>query len=357
MKKISLILLISILSLFLSGCNLPFYLDAQAQPASSNGVYRLATPDPNATTTPTPFLPSAPTPILLDPENIALEPSPTPTVKGSKQTATPTPAVTKTPVLAGERPDGLVTILLLGSDYRPNAGFRTDVIILVFLNPKKGTVSLVSFPRDLYVNIPGWMMQRINTSQMFGGFPTTQLTFQENFNIRPDYYIMTNFNGFKGMIDTLGGVTIYASKNLTDRCDLPQGVGKYCSVGPGSLHMDGDTALWYIRSRYSSNDFDRERRAQEVLQGIFLKLMSLNAVTRAPDLFKQFSSSVETDLTITQILPLLPLAAQVGDTNQVKRYSIGPGQVVDFVTPEGAMVLIPDKNAIWQIILQAMNPS
>ncbi|HEX9013517.1 MAG TPA: LCP family protein [Anaerolineaceae bacterium] len=249
------------------------------------------------------------------------------------------------------KPAGQVNILIFGSDWRPNAGYRTDVILLLSVNTQKGTAALVSFPRDLYVDIPGWTMQRLNTAQAHGGFALTQATFAENFGVRPDHYIMTNFQGFKGIIDTLGGINIYASRSLSDTCDLPQAVRGYCNVEPGTIHMDGATALWYVRARHSTSDFDRTRREQEVIQAIFYKLISLNGLARVPELFNMFSSSVETDMSLTDFLSLLPAAKQLTDLKNLTRYFIGTGQVTSWITPDGADVLVPDEDLIFNTII------
>jgi len=258
---------------------------------------------------------------------------------------------------AGMRtPSGLVNILLLGSDWRPGSGYRTDVLLLISIYTKEGKVHLLSFPRDLYVQIPGMGQERINVIQASGGFPLTNSTFEYNFGIHLDHYIMTNFSGFQAIIDTLGGIDINAASNLSDRCDLPYSSSSYCSIGPGEKHLDGALALWYVRSRKTTSDFDRTRRAQEVLEGLFRKLMSLDAVARAPELFNLFINNVETDLSVSDILPLIDLAPKIlADTNRVQRFSIGP----EHVTPSNssstnAYVLIPNYELIWQVILQAV---
>ena len=255
-----------------------------------------------------------------------------------------------------QAPSGQINILLLGSDYRVNQGSRTDIILLVSLFTKEKKINLISFPRDLYIEIPGFGKERINTSQSLGGFPLTQATFKYNFGIHLDHFIQTDFNGFQAIIDTLGGIDINAAVNLTDRCDLPYSHGSYCSVGPGPHHLDGALALWYVRSRYSTSDFDRGRRAQEVIEGIFNKLISWNALTKAPELFNLFKNSVETDLTISDVLPLIPLASSIAsDTSLVRRYFIGPDQAKPYISPStGAYLLIPDYDAIWQIIINAI---
>jgi polyisoprenyl-teichoic acid--peptidoglycan teichoic acid transferase len=342
-------IIIAILIILTLACELPATQPVSTPLSTKISAGYIVTVGPWATATPTPFQPLNPN-ITASPTDAEIHPSRTPTLE---DTTTPTITLTPTPDRPA-KPEGQVNILLLGSDYRPNSGYRTDVIILVSLNPKQGTVSAVSFPRDLYLDIPGYGPERINTTMEFGGFPMTQATFDKYFKVKPDYYIMTNFAGFKSIINSLGGITVHAASNLTDRCDLPQSVNSYCSVGPGAVQMDGDLALWYVRSRYSSSDFDRERRSQEVIQAIFIKLISLDAISRAPTLFEEFISTVETNLTVGAILPLLPLASTIADGSHIRRYTIGPAQVIPYVTGGGAQVLLPKEDAIWQIIKEAI---
>jgi LCP family protein required for cell wall assembly len=278
----------------------------------------------------------------------------------SSGTATETqPAPTPTPYadLGFELPKSMINILLLGSDRRADNSFRTDVIMMLSLDPEKGTASLISFPRDLYVSIPGVGMERVNTSQEFGGFPLTQETFKLNFGVKPGYYMLTDFNGFTGIVDTLGGIDVYAAYNLTDVCDLPQAVDKMCTIYAGQNHFDGQTALWYARSRRSTSDFDRTRRAQEVITAIFQKLMSLNAVNRAPELYDMFKTSVETNIPLTTIVPLLPLFLKIyNDPSIVKRFAIGPKEVTSYVVPEsGAQVLLPIQDSVMAIMREALS--
>jgi len=253
-------------------------------------------------------------------------------------------------------PEDQINILLLGSDWRPNSGYRTDVILLVSINVKLATVNLVSFPRDLWVTIPDLQEERINTAMGYGGFPLLKSTMAYNFAIPVDYYMMTNFSGFKNIIDTLGGIEINASKNTEDRCDLSYDHGAWCSVGPGLETLDGELALWYVRSRYTSNDFDRTRRAQEVLEGLFKKLMSLDALIHATELYNLFISSVETNLTFEEIVRLAAIAPTVlSDPDRVQRYAITVNDVTPHVIPSsGANVLLPDYDLIWEIISKAI---
>jgi LCP family protein required for cell wall assembly len=252
-------------------------------------------------------------------------------------------------------PDGQINVLLLGSDWRPGAGYRTDVVLLISIFTKEGKVSLVSFPRDLWIEIPGSEENRINTVMQAGGFPLVVETFERNFAIHVDLYMMTNFSGFRAIVDTLGGIDIDASKNTADRCDLSYQHGAWCSVGPGAAHLDGEMALWYVRSRYTSNDFDRTRRAQEVMVGLFRKLMSLDAISRTPEIYNQFISTVETDISLNDLLPVLNIAPSIlQDQSRIRRYAISTEHVTSHTTLGGAAVLLPNYEAIWQVIQEAV---
>jgi LCP family protein required for cell wall assembly len=281
-------------------------------------------------------------------------------INNPDQAGTPEPAVTQevepsptTRVL--QKPEGQVNYLLLGSDARPDeGGFRTDVIVWVSLNPKGEFVSAVSFPRDLFVNIPGYGNNRINVAFTYGGFDLLADTFEVNFGIRPDRYMLVNFSGFKAVIDSLGGINVQASQNLTDSCAKWINPSGTCSVGPGLVHMDGEVALWYARSRYSTSDIDRARRAQEVIEAIFKRMMSLDAVLMAPDMYSIYKTYVETDVSLTDVVSLLPLATKIYNSGDIRNHVIGYEHAYDWITPQGAQVLLPDYGLIQEVMIEAL---
>jgi LCP family protein required for cell wall assembly len=222
----------------------------------------------------------------------------------------------------------------------------------VTLNKELDRVSLVSFPRDLYVYVPGWTMQRINTAHPHGGFEMTQDTFAYNFGLEPDYFVLINFWSFVQVIDNLGGINVNVAVSLTDQRD---GHGDY-TVPAGLVHMDGETALWYARSRYSSSDFERNRRQQEVLLGMFFRLISLNGLQRAPELYNLYVNNVVTNAVFTDLAPFLGLAGDVADdTSILSSYTIDRSHVTSYTTSAGAAVLLPNYDAIEATIRQALN--
>jgi polyisoprenyl-teichoic acid--peptidoglycan teichoic acid transferase len=320
------------LSLILSACQPLAATGTPASPIVGTIVASTLTADAS---TPTFFEPS-PTASPLPP------PSPTPTngpPGGIPAQAAPIP-----------QPAGEVTILLMGSDQRPGSqDFRADTAVLVALKPD-GSVSLVSFPRDLWVYLPGKFMERINTAQEYGGFALTQATFQYNFGFTPQSYVLTGFSGFQSIIDNLGGIDVQVGQTFSDaRAGFPKGY----TVHAGLVHMDSATALWYVRARETSSDLDRLRRAQEVILAIGKKLLSLNGLTRIPQLYAGFRSAIVTDMTVQDVTTLLPVLQMV-NPNQIQRYAISSDQVTPFYTSGGADVLLPRPQAIRELLLQAL---
>lgn len=252
------------------------------------------------------------------------------------------------------QPAGQINILLLGSDQRPyESGLRTDTIILLTLNPSAGTANLTSFPRDLYVYIPGWTVQRINTAFGYGGFEMLALTMEYNFGVRPDHYVLINLWSFVEVIDSLGGIDVQIGQDL---CDHRDDHGTYC-VQAGPERMHGETALWYVRSRYTTSDLDRNRRQQEVVTALFAKLLSVDGLSRAGELYDIYRDNVTTDMSFEQMATLLPLAAQLSDFSRIHHYYIGFEQITPWVNYYGAQVLLPIREAVLQVMKQALNSS
>jgi anionic cell wall polymer biosynthesis LytR-Cps2A-Psr (LCP) family protein len=164
--------------------------------------------------------------------------------------------------------------------------------------------------------------------------------------------MMVNYNGFKDVVNSLGGIDVTVSEELQDSCQTnPSG---WCVIEPGEHHMDGGTALWYSRSRLTTSDFDRNRRAQEVIMAIFKKAVNLNMLVKVPELYGLYREYVDTDIQLSQVLPLLPLAKPLMNTDNIRRFSVGPEMVSNWITYEGAMVLMPNNWAISEMLSEAL---
>ena len=308
----------------------------------------MATLNPAATATATPFGPSEATITPPPPPPASPTPPATPT---SVEPWGEFPAPVEPSAIEIRRPmtplqmaDGTVNIIILGSDQRPHEyGHRTDTMMLISLDPEAGQATLLSFPRDLYVFIPGWRMDRINTADPNGGPERVAQTMLYNFGIEVDYWVRANFWGFTQAVDTLGGIDVQVGEGLSDECG-----GIHWRYGEGTYHMDGFTALCYVRMRHVTGDFDRMRRQQEVIVGIFDRVLSLDGLARAPELYAQFRSMVETDMELDDIIALLPLAAKISaDPSNISRLEIGVEMGELWRVPySGASVIQPKWDAI-----------
>jgi anionic cell wall polymer biosynthesis LytR-Cps2A-Psr (LCP) family protein len=119
--------------------------------------------------------------------------------------------------------------------------------------------------------------------------------------------------------------------------------------------MDADTVLWYVRSRKTTSDFGRNRRQQEVLQAIIDELLTLENITKVKDYYDLYSGMVTTDMELGDIIPLLPLGVKLTDTSRINHYYVGPKVLTSWITPEGAMVLLPNPDGIRRIMRKALN--
>ena len=127
------------------------------------------------------------------------------------------------------------------------------------------------------------------------------------------------------------------------------------TVPTGVQHMDGDLALWYARSRKRSSDYDRSRRQHQVLRAIFEKALSLKMITKVPQLYAQYAQIVDTDLGLGDLLQFVPMAANLQNA-RIKSRFIGRDQVTPWVTPGGADVLLPNRDAIAALTAEAFLP-
>jgi LCP family protein required for cell wall assembly len=243
--------------------------------------------------------------------------------------------------------------MLLGSDQREGwLTGRTDTMILVTINTKENTVNVTSFPRDLYVYIPGWKEQRLNAAYPHGGFECLQETMAYNFGFTPDYYILINFWAFEYFVDDLGGFYINVPRTV---CDDKWGGGESHCVYPGTRHMNGREALWYVRSRDSSSDFERNSRQQLVLGALLDRMLALETLTRIPKLYKEYSKHVTSNLDLGTILSLIPTAAKLSDKSLIHQFYIDRSAVESWVSPTGAQVLLPKFEVIRAILENALN--
>ena len=246
-------------------------------------------------------------------------------------------------------------ILLIGTDQRDlDVVGRTDTIMVLAIDAPNNRASLISFPRDLYLPIPGVGYSRINMAYAYGeerkpggGLPLLMSTIERNFGIPIERYVRIDFSGFEGVVDALGGVDVVVDCPLYD--ELIYRYFQVYTLEPGTYHMNGEQALYYARSRKTTSDFDRARRQQRVLLAIRKRVLDGDLLPRIPSLWLAMRDVVDTNLSPGDIAELARLGATLDGKDlygMVIRYPL----VTDWVTPQGGMVQLPDLPAINQAL-------
>jgi len=259
-----------------------------------------------------------------------------------------------------------INILLVGLDQRwevQHRSFRTDTIMIASLHADTNEALLFSIPRDLYVEVPGHGKRRINTAHVLGetqnypgGGPALLMdTIQQDFGIPLSGYVMISFQGFKETVDLLGGVDIYVDEEIWDS-HYPDDSGGEITIHipAGQQHMDSETLLVYCRTRHGSDDFDRMARQQKALVALGKKALSLQMLTRLPELLQTMSNTFYTDLSPTTLIQLASLAARANPDNiksvVIDRSVLDPSQRQPGDEPS---LLYPDWDKIHALVDEA----
>jgi|Deesub1362A_J573_1020465.scaffolds.fasta_scaffold02405_3 LCP family protein required for cell wall assembly len=192
-----------------------------------------------------------------------------------------------------------LNILLVGEDTRKKTEKgRADTIILLTLKPKEKKAILISIPRDMRVEVPGYGRTKINHAYAYGSVPLLVKTVSEFLDVDIHHYVVTNFHGFRKIIDLLGGVDIYVEKRLYD----PE---HNIFIEAGWQHMDGAEALKYVRFRHDQKgDFGRIERQQKFFRAIFKKVARASSIWKIPSLVNSVAEYLETDMSVSQMVSL-----------------------------------------------------
>jgi LCP family protein required for cell wall assembly len=259
----------------------------------------------------------------------------------------------------------LVTFLLIGLDSKHNLGAQnTDVIIVVIVNKDTKQVSMLSIPRDLWVYIPTYGWSRINVAHKIGhrtGYPgggpgLLMRTIEVNFGIRPEHWARVDFQGFTRVVDELGGVDMTVACPVNLRYKPPNSEDEEeMFLEPGVYHMDGTTALRYVRTRRGTTDFDRARRQQQFLKAMWDQTKGPDIVGKIPGLWSAMKDSFETDMNVMDIVSLAPVALDIKPQRIRNRY-IGPAQTKNWTNADGWQVLLPDYAKIQQVVASLYGP-
>lgn len=250
-------------------------------------------------------------------------------------------------LLAAAFQPGRENVLILGVDSREpgsNLG-RTDTMVLATFVPIQPYVGMLSIPRDLWVSIPGENENRVNTAHFFaeaaipGSGPAAAMeTVRQNFGVDVDYYILVRFEGFKEVIDALGGLDV----------ELAEAVGEFEA---GKHHLNGEDALALVRSRAGSDDFSRMEHGQLLLKAVMRRMLNPLVWPRLPAVASALGDAVDTDLPAWK-LPTLAITLLRMGVDGIDGRTITREMTTPFTTPGGAAVLLPRWELINPVLLE-----
>ena len=258
-----------------------------------------------------------------------------------------------------------MTVLVMGLDYDDTEARkvpRTDSMMLVSMDPQSRTAGILSIPRDMWVNIPGFDYAKINTAYFLGeayqlpggGAGLAVQTTQDFIGVPINYYAQIDFDAFVKFIDEIGGVYVHVPKrikvSIMGGYEVKGDNGKTFTreektLKPGVQRMDGRTALAYARDRHSGGgDFDRSMRQQQVVDAVRSKILDLNMlptlIAKAPKLYAELSKGVHTNLSLDQIIQLALYGAQIPATS-IKHGLITEDMAFGTMSPDGQSILVP----------------
>jgi hypothetical protein len=184
-----------------------------------------------------------------------------------------------------------------------------------------------------------------------------EATIRHNLGIEIDYYARVGFDSFIKIVDAVGGVEVAVECPLHDTFPDPSSPSGQTDVDwePGIHRLDGKRALWYARSRWSTSDFDRHRRQQQVLRGLYRQVMSLGIIPKIPSLWSVLRENVSTDLDLPGLIRLGAIGMRL-DTANVKSRLVGGSVVSSWTGPEGLYILLPESEALSELVSEALAP-
>jgi len=247
-----------------------------------------------------------------------------------------------------------LNILLLGlrGVDDPNGGLLTDTMMIVSLKPKTNEIALISVPRDLYVTLPDSQTKgKINeayahgykSGEWKGGLKSSKQEIEEVTGLPIHYVVSVDFNAFKEIIDTLGGVTVHLDKPFVESVPFEEGS---ISLPAGDNTLNGQKALLYSRARYSSSDFDRAKRQQQVLVAVKDKALSLGILSnpvKIVSILDSVGNHVRTDAELWEIKELAEMMRTINGGNAKHKVfdTTEEGLLKQSHSAAGAYILLP----------------
>lgn len=237
-------------------------------------------------------------------------------------------------------------IVVLGVDERSDDVGRSDTLFVVMLDTKNDNVSLLSIPRDTMVKIQGHGWDKINHAYAFGGHKLTQRTVEQLLGIQVNNYVLIDFQGFKGLVDAIGGIDLVVEKDMSYEDPYDNLV---IDLQAGPRHLDGDTAIQYVRYRDEEGDIGRIKRQQHFLAAVYEKIMSPEVIPHLPALIKEGFAMIKTDIPLTDMLSLGKALNKTMKDKQGIHMAMVPGEPVDI---DEISYWVPDMTDLRDLMVQ-----
>jgi LCP family protein required for cell wall assembly len=253
--------------------------------------------------------------------------------------------------------DKTQNILVLGQDQRPYwEAWHTDTIMVVAIDHENNQVGIISIPRDLYVDIPGYGQERINIADYIGekreypggGPALVSRVISETLGIPTQHHVRVHLNGLVKLVDALGGVTVNLDCPLYERTPKPGSPSEFeeWTLPAGEVTLNGDEARKFATYRYATSDFSRTRRQQQLIWAIRNRALEGDLISRIPQLWSAMADLFTTDLSVIDAVKLAQFGVRL-DPARVHGLTFTYGAISDFVTDEGQMVLtVKDRAAL-----------
>jgi len=247
-----------------------------------------------------------------------------------------------------------LNILLLGIDARPGdtTSQNTDTMIVLSLDPVNKTAAMLSLPRDIYVNRPGMLTDKINAAYAFGGADLSRRVVEDLLGIRINAYALVDFEAFTKIVNTVGGVIVDVHRPVRDESYPTTDYGvERIDITAGPQLMDGVTALRFARSRHDSNDYSRAARQQLVISSLRTKLSEGDFLRGLPGIVDNVGSAVQTNFDPANIIPLARFGSGIpGDAIRSEvLYPCGgdyPHCELNYSGSDGGFFLLPDRSKV-----------
>lgn len=235
-----------------------------------------------------------------------------------------------------------------------NGGLLTDTMLLFSMDTETGVASLVSIPRDLTVRVTDTKTEKINTAYIHNGVGGTRKLLSRITGVGIDNVIVFDFAAFQSIVDTIGGVTITLDKPFEESQQWAGTASEsyVFSLPAGENTLTGEQALYYVRSRYGTSDFDRSRRQMQVVLGIKNKVIGLGLDSdplKALEIVQAIRKHIDTDLNIFDIGTLKNLAEQGDALGKIKRYQLTTENVLYETKIDGIYELLPRDNTLIHV--------